>query len=100
MVPLAGVGRSSSAVAYPFLLLVEKSSAEPKRFMLPFEEELGTHPSFENMRVHVAKNHRRPEFPINIRDNEVRREYEFVVTSFCPSLRLMIPSHHLVQRLF
>lgn len=41
--------------------------------MLPFEEELGSHPDFERMRIHVAKEHRRPEFPVNLKKNESSR---------------------------
>ena len=38
--------------------------------MLPFEEELGGHPGFEAMRIHVAKEHKRPAFPVNMKQNE------------------------------
>ncbi|KAF6032518.1 wit [Bugula neritina] len=40
---------------------------EPKRYMLPFEEGLGSHPNFETMRLHVAKEHNRPAFPVNMK---------------------------------
>lgn len=38
--------------------------------MLPFEEELGTHPNFETMRIHVSKENNRPRIPITLRLNE------------------------------
>lgn len=41
--------------------------------MLPFEEDLGSHPDFERMRIHVAKEHKRPEFPINLKKSEASR---------------------------
>ncbi|XP_067937083.1 activin receptor type-2A-like [Watersipora subatra] len=44
--------------------------AEPKTFVLPFEEKLGAHPSFETMRIHVAKEGQRPLMPRNMRHND------------------------------
>lgn len=41
--------------------------------MLPFEEEIGTHPDFERMRIYVAKEHNRPQIPINLRATEATR---------------------------
>lgn len=38
--------------------------------MLPFEEELGGHPGFEAMRIHVAKEQRRPPFPAAMKQTE------------------------------
>lgn len=56
-----------------YIRFTEKADAEPKRFMLPFEEELGTHPDFEKMRINVAKEHNRPQIPINMRQTEATR---------------------------
>ena len=41
--------------------------------MLPFEEELGTHPSFEAMRMHVAKENNRPAMPVTLKHSEAMR---------------------------
>ena len=44
-------------------------SVKTPDYMLPFQKELGLHPTFEEMQMIVSKNKKRPMFPEVWRDN-------------------------------
>nr|AID23653.1 bone morphogenetic protein receptor 2 [Hofstenia miamia] len=44
-------------------------------YMLPFEAELGLHPTFDNVKTLVSTNNQRPQFPVQWRSNIFEMKY-------------------------